>query len=180
MTATFVALTLSLAANAVGQGYVQGPCAPNCNIRHRHVYAAHHGGHYPRAARWILPDGPGDGWGFPNGNPDGYGWASYAPYLPLGANRTSDYYFPRYNAVPPEQMFFPTYYNPYETRGQRYLPYVAGGGDHPAGGAPVGSSDLPVHPYASERENKPVTPVPRYNGRVEAPPVPSGATGLTP
>ena len=77
---------------------------------------------------YILPPGPGDGWGFPNGFPDGYGWADYGPYLPLNADRTADYYFPRYYVVPPEQMFFPTYYNPYETRGQRYIPYVADGG----------------------------------------------------
>jgi hypothetical protein len=180
MTATLVALTFSLAANAVGQGYAQAPCAPNCSARHRHVYASRHNLHYPHPTPYILPDGPGDGWGFPNGNPDGYGWAPFGPYLPLGSNRISDYYFPRYNAVPPEQMFFPTFYNPYLTRGQRYLPYVGGGGEHPAGGAPVGPAEMPIHPYASERENKPVTAVPRYNGRVEAPPVPSGGTGLTP
>jgi hypothetical protein len=182
MTATFVALTISLAAGAVGQGYAQGPCPANCQVRHQHVRASagYHPWRYPRDTPYILPDGPGDGWGFRNGNPDGYGWVNYGPYLPLGGNRTSDYYFPRYNAVPPEQMFFPTYYNPYLTRGQRYLPFTAGGGDHPAGGWPVGPAEMPIHPYASERDNKPVAPVPRFNGRVEAAPVPSGGTGLTP
>jgi hypothetical protein len=180
MTAAFFAVTISLATSALGQAYVQAACAPNCNVRHRHIQAMYQGRHHVKATPYILPDGPGDGWGFPNGNPDGYGWANFGPYLPLGSNRITDYYFPRYNAVPPEQMFIPTYYNPYETRGQRYLPFAGGGGEHPAGGPPIGSSDLPVSPYASEREDKPVTTVPRMSGRVEAPPVPSGATGLTP
>ena len=42
---------------------------------------------------WILPPGPGDGWGFPNNNPDGYGWSDPGPFLPLGADRTAEYYF---------------------------------------------------------------------------------------
>ena len=71
-----------------------------------------------------MPPGPGDGWGFPNDNPDRYGWVDYGVYLPLGADRTAEYYFPRYFAVPPEQMFIQTYYNPFETRGQRYIPYA--------------------------------------------------------
>jgi hypothetical protein len=119
---------------------------------------------------YILPPGPGDGWGFLNGSPDGYGWADYGPYLPLNADRTADYYFPRYYVVPPEQMFFPTFYNP----------YVADGGAHPAGGAPTGPADLPVRPYASMPGRRPFAPVPRLNGRAEAPFVPSGTSGLTP
>src|SRR3954469_25556925 len=79
----------------------------------------------------ILPNGPGYGWGFPNGNPDGYGYVDYGTDLPLGANRTAEYYFPRYFAVPAVQAFFPTYYNPYFTRGQRYVPYAGAGGEHP-------------------------------------------------
>ena len=98
----------------------------------------------------------------------------------MAGDRTAEYYFPRYFAVPPEQMFLPSYYNPYQTRGQRYLPYIAAGGAHPAGGAPVGPSDLPVSPYASETGSTPVTPVPRLNGNAEAAPIASGGTGLTP
>ncbi len=98
----------------------------------------------------IMPPGPGDGWGFPNDNPDNYGWVDYEDNLPLGADRTAEYYFPRFFAVPPEQMFTQTYYNPFETRGQRYIPYVGAGGDHPAGGPPLASAALPVSPYADE------------------------------
>src|SRR5437764_1401640 len=88
---------------------------------------------------WVMPPGPGYGWGFPNGNPDGYGWWDNGIYLPLGADRTSDYYFPRNITMPPDSMFLPTYYNAYESRGQRYIPYTNCGGDHPAGGLPIGS-----------------------------------------
>ncbi len=43
-----------------------------------------------------------------------------------------------------------------------------------------GPADLPVSPYAAETGAKPVTPVPRLNGRSEAAPIASGASGLTP
>src|SRR5262249_19585928 len=129
---------------------------------------------------YILPPGPGNGWGFPNGFPDGYGWAAYGPYLPLKADRTAQDFFPRHFAVPPPPTFLSAYYNPYETRGQRYLPYVADGGAHPAGGAPLSSSDLPVRPYASMPGRTPAAAVPRLNGRAEVPFVPSGTSGLTP
>jgi hypothetical protein len=129
---------------------------------------------------YILPDGPGDGWGFPNNAPDHYGWVDYGPYLPLGANRTAEYNFPRHFASPPEQMFFPTYYNCFETRGQRYVPYCAAGGDHPMGGAPLASSELPVSPYAAIPDTGPVVPVPRFSGRVEAAPDRTITAPLTP
>ena len=82
--------------------------------------------------------------------------------------------------MPPEQIWFPTFYNPYETRGQRYLPYVADGGAHPAGGAPPGPADLPVRPYGSMPGRTPAVTVPRLNGRAESPYVTSGTSGLTP
>ena len=100
--------------------------------------------------------------GFPNGNPDGYGWVDYGVYLPLGADRTAEYYFPRYFAVPPEQMFLQTYYNPFETRGQRYIPYCGAGGDHPMGGPPTASSHLPVSPYADDTGRRPGGPRPSF------------------
>ena len=67
--------------------------------------AHHHGNNYdfspPTSYRGgILPAGPGYGYGFPNGNPDGYGWWDHGGYLPLGANRTAEYYFNRKFAVP--------------------------------------------------------------------------------
>ena len=82
------------------------------------------GGHFGGGNGWILPPGPGYGWGFPNGNPDGYGYRDDGVYLPLWSDRTSEYYFPRYFMVPPDTLFFPTYYNAYLSRGQRYIPYA--------------------------------------------------------
>ncbi len=170
MTAAFVAVSLSLAIHATGQGY-----APQSVPYYYRYQTKPH-----RQPRHILPPGPGDGWDFPNDARDGYGWSDYGPYLPLNGDRNADYYFPRYFAVPPEQMFLQTYYNPYETRGQRYLPYVADGGAHPAGGPPPGPADLPVSPYAAETGTKPVTTIPRLNGHTQATTIGSGTSGLTP
>jgi hypothetical protein len=135
--------------------------------------------HYSRAGR-ILPPGPGNGWGFPNGNPDGVGWYDVGTFLPLGADRTPDYYFRRYHALPPEQLFMPSYYNPYVTRGQRYIAYVGCGGAHPAGGPPQAPAALPVHPYLESAGAGPVVPLPTFSGRVEAVPINPGGTGLIP
>ena len=176
MTAAFVASSLGLAINSTGQA--PGDARPGRGPYYRPqpsglVSVPYY---YPLSEKqrrhhhdYILPPGPGDGWGFANGFPDAYGWADYAPYLPLNADRTADYYFPRYYVVPPEQMFFPTYYNPYQTRGQQYLPYVGGGRAHPAGGAPLSSSELPVRPYATMPGSTPFVTVPRLNGDSEAP-----------
>ena len=128
----------------------------------------------------IVPPGPGDGWGFPNGAVDGYGWVDYGYLLPLGANRTPEYFFPRFLAVPPAQMFPQTYYNCFETRGQRYIPYAGDGGDHPMGGPPLSSSHLPVSPYTAHPDDTPLVTVPRLNGVIESPPLSSGSSGLTP
>ena len=128
----------------------------------------------------ILREGPGDGWGFPNGQPDGYGYIDYGDALPLGANRTAEYYFPRYLAVPVNQMYMPTYYNPYVMRGQRYLPYSGAGGEHPAGRYLGTAANTPVFPYTDTTNNGPVVAPPRFNGRSEAPPIPGGSTGLMP
>jgi hypothetical protein len=128
----------------------------------------------------IMVDGPGYGWGFRNGNPDGYGWVDYSQGLPLGDNRTPDYFFPRYHAAMPDQMFFPTYYNPYISRGQRYLPWTNCGGAHSAGGPPQGSAVMPVHPYNETLGNQAIRPQPTFNGRVEAAPINPGTSGLRP
>jgi hypothetical protein len=165
MASTIVSLALALVAGA-GTAAGHGPSCPN--YPHRHA-----GGR-------IVADGPGDGWGFPNGNPDGYGWVDYGDALPLGANRTPEYYFPRYLATPPNQAFMPTYYNPYITRGQRYLPYAGCGGEHPAGGPPLVSALTPTHPYQETLGHGPQVVVPPFSGRIGAPPVNSGGTGLTP
>jgi hypothetical protein len=171
MTAAFVALGLGFAIHSTGQG-----SAPE-SVPYYYPYQKKHRRHHHD---FILPPGPGDGWGFPNGSPSGNGWFDPGVYLPLNGDRTADYYFPRYHAVPPEQMFLTTYYNPFETRGQRFIPFDAGGGAHPAGGPPLGPSDLPVSPYASLPNASPVTSVPTLNGRTEAPPIASGGSGLTP
>ena len=128
----------------------------------------------------ILPPGPGYGWGFPNGNPDGFGWFDNGDYLPLGADRTPEYYFPRYFALPPQQLLLPSYFNPYLTRGQRYIPYAGCGGEHPMGGPPLGRADLPVHPYNDALGTGPTVSVPSFTGSVEAVPIRPGTTGLTP
>lgn len=189
MTAAFVAISLGLAMNATGQAQPTAPVSTPYYMPQRPTpggpqsvpyYFPYQRNSYHDHHDYILPPGPGAGWGFPNGFPDAYGWFDHSPYLPLNADRTAEYYFPRYYTAPPEQMFFPTYYNPYETRGQRYLPYVAGGGAHPAGGVPPGPSDLPKRPYAVMNGSRPYVAVPRLNGRAEAPFVPSGTSGLTP
>ena len=122
--------------------------------------------HAPAPGGRILAPGPGSGWGFPNGNPDGYGWFDHGTALPLGADRTPEYFFPRYLAVPPDQLFFPTYYNPYVNRGQRYIPYAGCGGDHPMGGPPLGSASTPVYPYSDTAGFDPQLPLPTFSGRV--------------
>jgi hypothetical protein len=119
----------------------------------------------------VVTPGPGHGHGFPNGNPDGYGWVDYGSGLPLGADRTPDYFFRRYYASLPEQMFFPTYYNPYVQRGQRYVPFVGGGGWHPFGGRPMGSSATVFRPEPDDpasAENS-LSPAPVFSGRTELP-----------
>lgn len=164
MTATIITVGLTMALGSFGLGQ-----EPDSDHHHPHHIKRDH----------IMPPGPGDGWGFPNDNPDHYGWVDYENNLPLGADRTADYYFPRYFAVPPEQMFIPTYYNPFETRGQRYIPYVGGDGDHPAGGPPVSSSALPVSPYADDSDT-PVVKIPRLSGRVDQGPAGAGGSGMSP
>jgi hypothetical protein len=138
------------------------------------------GGHrHDRQPTNILPNGPGYGGGFANGQPDGYGYHDLNGKLPLGDNRTPEYHFPRYYSVPAEQMFFPTYYNTYTTRGQRFLPYVGAGGCHSMG--TVGPQPTtPVHPYDDTLGTTPRTALPKFNGRVEAPPINPGGTGLRP
>ena len=81
-------MSLALAVSAFGLGHAE--------------YDGHHDLDRPL---YIMPDGPGDGWGFPNGAPDGYGWVDHGVYLPLGRNRTPEYFFPRYFAAVPGRCF---------------------------------------------------------------------------
>lgn len=190
---TTAIMALGLVLTAAGPGDCPNPAG--CPYRGQHHHHAVAGGHahghghdHGRAASdfhgsggFILPPGPGDGWGFPNGDRVNAGWYSPGDRLPLGADRTADYYFPRYFASPPEQMFLGTYYNPYVNRGQRYIPYTGAGGDHPAGGPPLDSAETPVYPYTSLDNSQPVTTVPTLGGKVDAQPLPaSGGSGLTP
>ena len=172
MTTTIVTITLALALGGTGQCPDPARC-PYGQQQHHHGSGHGSGG-------WILPPGPGDGWGFPNKNPDGYGWSDPGPLLPLGADRTAEYNFRRDFAVPLDQACPGTYYNPYVNRGQRYLPYTGNGGCHPMGGPPLDSARTSVRPYSSLSNDRPVVQVPRLNGRVEAPVDNSGKTGLTP
>lgn len=170
MTAAIMTLGLLLAAGSAGD------CPNPSGCPHR---GHHH--HHNGSGGWVLPPGPGDGWGFPNGDPNGAGWYDPAGYLPLGADRTPSYFFPRYFSAPPQQMFLSTYYNAYQDYGQRYLPYIGAGGDHPAGGPPLDTAETPMTPYSSLNNSRPVVTPPRLQGRVQAPPLPaSGGSGLTP
>ena len=128
----------------------------------------------------VLPPQPGHGVGYPNGNPDGYGYVDIGDRMPLLGDRTPDYYFRRYGVVPPTQMFMPTYYNPYVTRGQRFIPFAGCGGPHPMSGQPLVPATLPVHPYQETLNTTPRTSIPAFTGRVEATPVNPGTTGLRP
>ena len=83
MTGTIVTVSLTLAVDSFGLGH-----EPDHHHPH-HIKEDH-----------IVPPGPGVGWGFPNGDPDHYGWADYGVDLPLGSDRTPEYYFPRFLAVP--------------------------------------------------------------------------------
>jgi len=170
-------LSLSLALTAAPPAPA-GACT-NPNHRH-HNHPAEAGRGLLRPGGRILRDGPGYGYGFPNGNPDGFGWWNHGTALPLGANRTPEYFFPRYYAVTPEQLVFPTYYNPYITRGQRFIPYANCGGEHPMGGPPMASAATPSSPYLDTLGTGPTVTVPPFDGRSEAPAVNSGGTGLTP
>jgi hypothetical protein len=167
-----VSMTGALAslALAISLGVVAGPPV------HNHAISGHsHGG-----GGQITGPGPGYGYGFPNGNPDGYGWVDYGTTHPIGADRTPEYYFPRYLAVPPSQMFLPSYYNPYITRGQRFIAYSGCGGCHPMGGPAVASAMTPVFPYEEDLAKDSGLTVPKFTGRVEAPPIAPGGSGLTP
>jgi hypothetical protein len=128
----------------------------------------------------VLPPQPGYGTGFPNGNPDGYGWVERGVMLPLTADRTPDYFFPRYMALPATQLWLPNYYNPYISRGQRFIPYAGCGGPHPASGPPTATAVESVHPYNETLNNQPRTAIPNFSGRVEAAPDTSTSTGLRP
>jgi hypothetical protein len=144
-----------------------GPCQ-DCNLdfhayAHGTTFLLPPGGH-------VTPPGPGYGWGYPNGAPDGYGWVDFGTTLPLGGDRIADYYFRRQWATPPSDLFLINYYNPYLTRGQRFIPFTGCGGDHPAGCLPTGPSEMPMYPYDEEvRRGRPVEAPIRLNGRTEAP-----------
>ncbi len=142
-----------------------------------------HGGHgHAHGGGFILPPAPGIGRGFPNGAPEGYGWYDTSGRHHLGGDRTTAYYFPRHYAAPTSVLFLPTYFNPFVTRGQRYIPYV-GCGDflHPAGGPPTGPANLPVTPYRDLYDQSPVEDLPEFSGEVEAEPVdPSETEQLIP
>lgn len=110
---------------------------------------------------FAMPDGPWPGWGFPDGHPDGYGWYDTSYFLPLTPNRTPEYYFPRWYAVPGRQAFMPSYYNPYATRGQRYIPH---------NGA-AGVRLDPAEPHLTGIGSGPRVSTPSYSGRTDARPV---------
>lgn len=175
MSTTIVTITLALALGGSGQC----PDPAHCPHSH-HPYQPCQSTCAGSPGRWVMPPGPGDGWGFPNNNPDGYGWVDPGPLLPLGPDRTAEYYIPRYFTVPLDQAFMGTYYNPYINRGQRDLPYTGNGGCHPMGGPPLDTARTQIRPYSALSNDRPVVRVPKLNGRVEAPVDNSGKTGLTP
>ena len=117
---------------------------------------------------FIEAPGPGHGWGFPDSAPDGYGWRDPAGLLPVYSGRDPEYYFPRYLAVPPIQAFSPNYFNPYLTRGQRYIPYSA---------FPSFGTEMPYNPYAESLSNDLKVPVPSFKGKAEAKPITTNVGG---
>ncbi len=160
MTATIVAVSLTLAMNSFGLGYAPLDATQIYPYQARHI--SHHVDH-------IMPPGPGYGWGFPNDNPDHYGWVDYGVDLPLGADRTPEYYFPRFLAVPPEQMFLQTYLQLPSKPAASAIFRIA------APAATIRWADRRSSrprcrslPMPTLNDDKPVTPVPRLNGRVEA------------
>lgn len=180
MTSALASLILTMSAATTGGLFDRVvaviPAGPNGEIRGGHS-SVHGHDVLPPGGR-ILRPGPGDGWGFPNGNPDGYGWVDYGTALPLGADRTPDYFFPRNFAVLPAQVFYPQYFNPYVQRGQRYIPYTGCGGAHPNGGPPPATAWTPVYPDREAAGNQPLLEVPNFSGEVEAPPIPSMGGGV--
>ena len=172
MTTTIVTITLALAMGGTGQ----------CPDPARCPYGQQHHHHEPRRApaAGSSPTGPATAGASPTATRTATAGTTRPPSFPWERNRTDSYYFPRYFAIPPEQAFMGTYYNPYVMRGQRYLPYTGNGGCHPMGGPPPDTAVTSVRPYSSLTNNRPVTRVPRLNGRVEAPVENSGKTGLTP
>lgn len=169
LASLIVALTAASSGGLFGGPDRPAPAPPRAACEHTH----HHAHHLLAPGGRIMPPGPGAGWGFPNGAPDGYGWVDYGTYLPLGANRTPDYFFPRHFATLPEQVFLPSYYNPYVQRGQRYIPYTACGGCHPNGGPARSTSETSTHPYEDQISAPPLGNAPNFSGEVEAPPIPS-------
>jgi hypothetical protein len=99
---------------------------------------------------------------------------------PPTAFRDPEYFFNRQFAVPLSQSFLSSYWNPYITSGQRYIPYAGCGGCHPMSGLPPASATLPVTPYDDLTGKPPVTELPEYSGRREAEPVTPGSSGLIP
>ena len=182
-----ISISATVAIAAFWTATAQAPACPHAHHHHYgpapNVYPIHEG-MVPQAGcslcapgGRILAPGPGDGWGFQNGNPDGYGWVDYGANLPLGADRTPDYFFRRQFAVLPQQAFLSTYYNPYLQRGQRYIPYAGCGGEHPFGGVPTGNSMTPYTPLQDRIDNPP-TPrgeVPVFTGEGVSEPASSGA-----
>ncbi len=164
------------------------------SLRHEHTKEPNHGRsvrgffrkpgpfqYVPQQRIRFLKPGQLSPVGRINGNPDAYGWVDFTYKLPLGDNRTSEYYFPRYLTVPPEVIFLPTYYNPYRSRGQYYTPYTGWGGYHRLGIPVVSPYLTPKTPYRESLAANPNGPnAPRLIGTVESPPQTSSSTGLTP
>lgn len=178
MSVTLGAMVLAVAVASPG-GWFDGRGAKRAHPAHEPAPSS-----YPEATRGhthqhgkicticqpggrIVGRGPGLGWGFANGNPDGYGWVDYGDALPLGIDRTPEYYFRRHYAIPPEQLFLSTYYNPYLMRGQRYIPYAGCGGDHPYGGRPAGSSMTPYTPATDPAPTESEGGAPIFQGNDE-------------
>jgi hypothetical protein len=128
----------------------------------------------------ILPPGPGLGWGFPNGNPDGYGFWDQGQKNAVCTGRTAEYYVQRYMMLPPQQLIFPQYFNPYVMRSQRYIPFTGCNGCH-AFSAEISPTTLSMKPYdeGPSAQTK-VVNLPRFNGVSETAPINSGSSGLLP
>ena len=115
--------------------------------------------------------------------PDGYGWVDFGDKLPLTADRVARLLTsPAIGRSRRHRCSCRTYYNPYISRGQRFMPYTGCGGPHPMSGAArvLGRRGRPpVH--QGTLNNVPQTPeAPTFTGKVEAPAVNPGSSGLRP
>ena len=131
----------------------------------------------------IMNDGPGPGWGFRNGNPDGYGWVD--PYSqeasPLGRQPDARLLLPPLPRRAGRPDVLPDVLQPVPDPRPAVRP-LHQLRRRPPRGPPAGRPrpNMPIHPYNDTLGTQVLRPQPAFNGRVEAPPINPGTSGLRP